>query len=455
MNIRAKLVLPLFSLISVAVFGGDKDVAKYPVRVHFVDMQSATATTTNFAGFGATSFGPTKGSGHGNIEAAGSWRGIDYSFECAERPDVNTAYDARWKKPDIRLVIVMPEIGNPKKDKECELKTTVRDVVYGIDAGTKSLTSYSYEQFAKILAQRKALEEDSNPSDVDPAHFPASVTILEAQWQEVGVGAVAGTGRGTIQNGDAIEAFEFDGLCPSRLMTSLQGSGYPGRWVQEPTRIVILSHDMGLAERPRQCELNTSVHTDKAYIRNQNGAVVAIPTEQYKTLLNIPSKPSPDGQNSQENTVQIPDSMNPPRTPAPPMLPDQSSGTPSHGVPPTRIKQGGATTATSITSQVSPVYPPLAQQARIQGDVVLHVIITKDGNVEKIEVISGHPLLIQAAVDAVKQWRFKKAFLNGTPAEVDTTITVTFTLGDFPAPATQASQGPPSSALKMSATRAT
>jgi TonB family protein len=97
-------------------------------------------------------------------------------------------------------------------------------------------------------------------------------------------------------------------------------------------------------------------------------------------------------------------------------------------------------TAASIISQVRPAYPPLARQARIQGNVVLHVIITKDGNVEQIDVISGHPLLIQSAVDAVRQWRYEKTLLNGTPVEVDTTITVTFTMGDFPSPSTQTPQ---------------
>jgi TonB family protein len=438
MDIRPKLFAPLFCLISVAVFGGDKDASKYTIRVHFVDMQAATASTTTSLGMGATSWwGPTKGSGHGNIEAAGSWRGFDYSFECPEHPDVNTTYEGRWKKPDTRLVIMMPEIGNPKKEKECELKTTLRDVVYGIDAGTKTLTSFSFEQFGKVLAQRKTLEEDSNPSDVDPAHFPASVTILEAQWREAGAGAFAGIGRGTIRNGDAVEAFEFDCLCPSQLMPSLQGSGYPGRWLQDPTRMVVLTHDLGVVQHPRQCELNTSVHTDRAYIRNPEGVVVAITTEQYKTLFNIQSKISPVKQDSQENPAQIPNSSNPPFPLASPQPPGESSGTPFHGSPPTRVKLGGNATAASIISQVRPVYPPLAQQARIQGDVVLHVIISKDGNVEQIEVISGHPLLIQSAVDAVKQWRYKKTLLNGTPVEVDTTITVKFTVGASPSPSTQ------------------
>jgi periplasmic protein TonB len=96
---------------------------------------------------------------------------------------------------------------------------------------------------------------------------------------------------------------------------------------------------------------------------------------------------------------------------------------------PQRVKQGGNVTAASILQQTKPLYPALARQARIQGNVVLHAIIDKDGKVAQLEVISGHPLLVQSALDAVKQWRYKPTLLNGDPVEVDTTITVTFTMG--------------------------
>jgi len=102
---------------------------------------------------------------------------------------------------------------------------------------------------------------------------------------------------------------------------------------------------------------------------------------------------------------------------------------PPKPVTPARIKQGGNVTAASIINQTKPVYPPLARQARIQGSVVLHAIIDKDGKVAELQVVSGHPLLVQAALDAVKQWLYKPTLLNGDPVEVDTTITVTFSMG--------------------------
>ncbi|MGB6834217.1 MAG: energy transducer TonB, partial [Candidatus Acidiferrum sp.] len=93
-----------------------------------------------------------------------------------------------------------------------------------------------------------------------------------------------------------------------------------------------------------------------------------------------------------------------------------------------RIRQGGNVTAAMLINRVQPMYPPLARQTRISGTVRLHAIIGKTGGVQQLEVISGHPLLVQAALDAVKQWRYRPTLLNGEPVEVDTTIDVIFSL---------------------------
>jgi protein TonB len=82
-----------------------------------------------------------------------------------------------------------------------------------------------------------------------------------------------------------------------------------------------------------------------------------------------------------------------------------------------------------ILSQPQPVYPPLARSVRIQGDVVLRAIIDKEGGVAELQVVSGHPILAQAALAAVRAWRYRPTLLNGEPVEVETTITVTFLLG--------------------------
>jgi protein TonB len=82
-----------------------------------------------------------------------------------------------------------------------------------------------------------------------------------------------------------------------------------------------------------------------------------------------------------------------------------------------------------LIRKVTPVYPHIATITHTQGTVVLHAIIGRDGSIQQLQAISGHPLLIKAAMDAVSQWRYKPYKLNGEPVEVDTTITVNFKLG--------------------------
>jgi protein TonB len=81
-----------------------------------------------------------------------------------------------------------------------------------------------------------------------------------------------------------------------------------------------------------------------------------------------------------------------------------------------------------LIRQIKPAYPPLAKQTRIQGTVVLQAIIARDGTIQQLRVASGHPLLTRAAVEAVQQWRYRPYLLNGEPGEVETQITVNFTL---------------------------
>lgn len=95
---------------------------------------------------------------------------------------------------------------------------------------------------------------------------------------------------------------------------------------------------------------------------------------------------------------------------------------------PQRVRVSQGVSEGLLVHQVKPQYPPLARAARIQGSVVLQAVIGKDGTIQNLKMISGHPMLAPAAIEAVKQWRYKPYFLNGEPVEVDTQITVNFTL---------------------------
>jgi len=110
----------------------------------------------------------------------------------------------------------------------------------------------------------------------------------------------------------------------------------------------------------------------------------------------------------------------PPPPPPPPAAPKP--------VTPQRIRVGGNVQAAKAIRSPRPVYPPLAKQARISGHVILNAIIGKDGTIQNLTVASGHPLLVPAAMEAVKQWVYQPTLLNGEPVEVVTQIDVNFTL---------------------------
>jgi periplasmic protein TonB len=93
-----------------------------------------------------------------------------------------------------------------------------------------------------------------------------------------------------------------------------------------------------------------------------------------------------------------------------------------------RIRVGGNVQQAKLIRRPQPIYPPLAKQARIQGVVRLQAVISKDGTIQELKAVGGHPLLVPAALDAVKQWVYQPTLLNGEPVEVVTQIDVNFTL---------------------------
>jgi protein TonB len=102
----------------------------------------------------------------------------------------------------------------------------------------------------------------------------------------------------------------------------------------------------------------------------------------------------------------------------------------SSSTPPTRISVPGKVTAATIVDRINPQYPPEARAGHVQGEVLLHAIIDKEGKISELQVLSGDDVLAKSALQAVRQWRYKPMLLDGEPAEVDTTITITFSLSD-------------------------
>jgi periplasmic protein TonB len=116
----------------------------------------------------------------------------------------------------------------------------------------------------------------------------------------------------------------------------------------------------------------------------------------------------------------IPTAAPPPPPPPAPVVKKEA--------PVTRIKVGGNVQAAMVQKKVQPVYPALAKSARVSGVVHLAAVIAKDGTIQELHSLGGPALLIQAAMDAVKQWVYRPTMLNGEPVQVETTIDVNFTL---------------------------
>ncbi len=95
---------------------------------------------------------------------------------------------------------------------------------------------------------------------------------------------------------------------------------------------------------------------------------------------------------------------------------------------PVRVRVSPGVTQGLLITRVQPKYPKKARKKGIQGTVVLHALISKSGDIASLELVSGDPLLAPAAIDAVKQWKYKPYLLQGQPVDVDTQILVNFTL---------------------------
>ena len=113
-------------------------------------------------------------------------------------------------------------------------------------------------------------------------------------------------------------------------------------------------------------------------------------------------------------------------SPPPAVVPPPPPPPPKALSPAEPVRVGGVVREPHVTKLVPPIYPKLARQARVTGTVVLEAIVTVEGKVAEIKVVSGHPLLVQAAMDCVKQWEYEPTLLNGVPTAVILTAKVHF-----------------------------
>ena len=144
----------------------------------------------------------------------------------------------------------------------------------------------------------------------------------------------------------------------------------------------------------------------REYTEQSGGTVLDPPGESMSGAILIPGIVSP-----------------PPKIDSPPIDRRTTPETPI-------LKVSEGVEQAQLITRVEPQYPILARQTRTQGTVFLHAIISREGRITSLDVVSGHPLLVRAALDAVRQWRYRPTLLNGEPVEVETSITVIFRLGN-------------------------
>jgi TonB family protein len=178
----------------------------------------------------------------------------------------------------------------------------------------------------------------------------------------------------------------------------------------------MIEHGISTLEKALQLDPQYSDAMAYMNLLIRERADLADSPEQYRSETELADQwvqKALDAKKAQAQLVQAPPPPPPPRPP-------------NNVV--TRIRVGGGVQQENLIHKIDPVYPPLAYQARIQGTVRFTAIIGRDGRIENLQLVSGHPLLVQAAREAVSQWEYRPTLLNGSRVEVVTQVDVNFTL---------------------------
>jgi protein TonB len=162
-------------------------------------------------------------------------------------------------------------------------------------------------------------------------------------------------------------------------------------------------------------------------VRGAPAAAPPLPIDQPAVVLNTPSLPGVAVLGTL-NALPAPAINRPPVSQAPPIQPPAAQSAISPSTSPKPLIVGGNVQSANLIKRVTPVYPQTAMSARIQGTVRFTVLIGKDGAVRNLQTISGNAILVPAAADAVRQWKYRPTLLNSEPVEVVTQIDVNFTL---------------------------
>jgi TonB family protein len=231
------------------------------------------------------------GSGNLNVLDGESFQGFEYRTSCRSmfKPfNGDRAALGKWVEPDAKLEIVLPKIGKPQKLDKCELNTALVNYVYVPKTGGGGLTSLTMEQWKELRSTTLALQNAIHPTDINAAHYPLKVELLEMNWTPyesygLAVRGYSSIGHGNILTRDATTGFDFSAVCPSPLQVSMPGTWYQGRWSLEGSKLQVMSVRIGDRQDLQTCEFKTSLIPGASYVKNRiTGALNLTKQNEYR-----------------------------------------------------------------------------------------------------------------------------------------------------------------------------
>jgi hypothetical protein len=250
----------------------------YPLRVHIYDKhEHRTRPGRAFAYTYA-------GHGRGNVIDGDEIHAMEYDYNCVDSFLVSEAgedYPAKWKRPGLSLELLIGVIGSDTRTHACELKVALKDYVFLYANG--KLTQISPEEYQARQSAHAEREQALAPRDLDPAHYPLELSLLNLVWGDNTAGMHSGSGQGDLRTPAGLAAVDFAIRCPVVVQTTPEGRYYRGQWTEPGRSMTLLLGNLADPASGATCQVNTVVHPD-VYVRQATGIIKAVSQDEYKRM---------------------------------------------------------------------------------------------------------------------------------------------------------------------------
>ncbi|MDD5542340.1 MAG: energy transducer TonB [Acidobacteriia bacterium] len=309
--------------------------------------------------------------------------------------------------------LVKTEVEKFKKGQDADLKSVYENPALSVDERLQKRQGLQEAAYAK----RDELQRSYDESDLKRALMSARARAVDTRWPDI----VGWLGRLMLMLGLLIMTIQNEGVKQIILLVILL--------------VAMLSSLASIEPERRQDFLGRPVPA-VSHLALASDVPTSISSEIAKLSESLPPPPPPPPPPGSATSFEM---QGIPGGVPGGVIGGILGGVPSSSAPPPSSSRAGESAKlpdrirvtdqeANLIRRVNPVYPQLAKAARIQGSVVLEVTVSKQGTVQNVSVLSGHPILVQAAIDAVRQWIYRPVLLNGQPVEVVTTVTVNFKL---------------------------